>query len=86
MGKFICNVSQKMAPEQGKQPIQILSLCCFVLLTLVIFAGNVSAHHSAFTTYDESKTIEIEGVILDFRLRSPHSSIAVETEGFEWGS
>jgi hypothetical protein len=36
------------------------------------------AHHSAATLYDVNNTIEIEGRLIQFSFRSPHSFVAVQ--------
>lgn len=60
-------------------------------LTLV---HRVSAHHSFASTYSD-QTITIEGKVLEFLYRNPHSAILLETPGkngqpiiwaAEWGT
>ena len=46
-------------------------------LTL-IFAATADAHHSFAATYDESETITIEGRMVQFSFRNPHSFVQVE--------
>jgi Family of unknown function (DUF6152) len=57
-------------------------------------AGTAAAHHSFTATYFEDRTIEIEGKLLQFMFRNPHSFVHVEApdeEGqmrrwaVEWG-
>jgi len=43
-----------------------------------ILAASAHAHHSVWTHFDVSRTIEIEGTLVDFKLRSPHSSLVVD--------
>ena len=38
-------------------------------------------HHSFAATYDEAKTIEIQGKIVVFQFRNPHSFVTVEVTG-----
>jgi len=38
-------------------------------------------HHSFAATYDESRTIEIQGKIVVFQFRNPHSFVTVEVAG-----
>ena len=54
------------------------------LLALVITAGafltvgRAYAHHSFAATYFEDKTIKIEGNLVQFLYRNPHSFVHVE--------
>jgi hypothetical protein len=69
-----------------------------LLATLLWFAGAVigtSAHHSFAAFYLEDQTISIEGDIIEFEYRSPHSFVHVMTRdesgatqrfSAEWGS
>jgi hypothetical protein len=43
-----------------------------------IFAMTTYAHHSVVALYDQTKTIKIEGRLLSFSFRSPHSVVIVE--------
>ena len=45
---------------------------------LAAMAGAVQAHHSFTATYFEDRTIEIEGKLLQFMFRNPHSFVHVE--------
>ena len=71
------------------------------LLALVIAAGAVVsggrayAHHSFAATYFEDKTQKIEGKLVQFLFRNPHSFVQVEAEdehgvmqrwAVEWGA
>ena len=58
-------------------------------------AGAVYAHHSFTAAYDNSKRVEVEGVVKEFIWRNPHSFVRidvtdksgkVETWSLEWGS
>ena len=72
-----------------------------ILLTLaagaVLLAGarGAAAHHSFTAAYDNTKRVEVEGVVKEFVWRNPHSFVridvttkdgAVETWNLEWGS
>jgi hypothetical protein len=50
-----------------------------VVLTaaLVTTGVTVRAHHSFAATYDESKTVKIEGKLVQFLFRNPHSFVHV---------
>lgn len=69
------------------------ALCAAV----VLLAGTVwvSAHHSFTAAYDNTKRVEVEGVVREFVWRNPHSFVridvtnkdgAIETWNLEWGS
>jgi hypothetical protein len=58
-------------------------------------AGVVYAHHSFTAAYDNTKRVEVEGVVKEFIWRNPHSFLRidvtdksgkVETWSLEWGS
>ena len=61
---------------------------------LTALAGAAAAHHSFTATYFEDRTMEIEGKLLQFMFRNPHSFVHVtvtEKDGtmvryaVEWG-
>lgn len=45
-------------------------------------AVQAHAHHSVSTHFDLSKTIEIRGTVVDFKLRSPHSSLIIDGSAY----
>ena len=58
-------------------------------------ASAVFAHHSFTAAYDNTKRVEVEGVVREFIWRNPHSFLRmdvtnkegkVETWSLEWGS
>ena len=58
-------------------------------------AGAVYAHHSFTAAYDNTKRVEVEGVVKEFIWRNPHSFLRidvtnkdgkVELWSLEWGS
>ena len=63
-----------------------------------VLLGGVSAavaHHSFTAAYDNTKRVEVEGVVREFIWRNPHSFVRVdvtnkegkvETWSLEWGS
>ena len=53
---------------------------CFAGLTALTW-GNVGAHHSFIANYDMGTEVELTGVVVDFRMRSPHSYVAIDVEG-----
>jgi hypothetical protein len=64
-------------------------------LVMLAGTGAVYAHHSFTAAYDNTKRVEVEGVVKEFVWRNPHSFIridvtnkdgVVETWNLEWGS
>jgi hypothetical protein len=69
------------------------------LITLIIVGALLSgvaayAHHSFAGTYIEDKLVRIEGTVVKFDIRNPHSFISIEVKekdgkmtrwGGEWG-
>ena len=71
----------------------LLPLVAAVLL--VLSAGTVYGHHSFTAAYDNTKRVDVEGVVKEFIWRNPHSFIRidvtdkdgkVELWSLEWGS
>lgn len=65
-----------------------------LLLGSLAVAAPLYAHHSFTATYDENKTIEIEGTLVQFMFRNPHAFVHVmapdengemQRWGVEWG-
>ena len=44
---------------------------------------QVMAHHAFAATYSSDKTLTIEGKVVEFLFRNPHSVVLVETSGAE---
>lgn len=55
------------------------------LATLGLLAVSAQAHHS-MAIFDRTKTVEIRGTIVDFKLRNPHSSFVVDGVRFANGA
>jgi len=55
-------------------------VCAAFALAIVfsLSAGSVSAHHSFAATYLEGQTQKIEGKVVQFLFRNPHSFLHVE--------
>jgi hypothetical protein len=61
----------------------------------LLWGGTLAAHHSFAGTYVEDKIVAIEGVLVEFNIRNPHSFVTVEVTdkdgktkskwGCEWG-
>jgi hypothetical protein len=65
-----------------------------VLASVVLSSVAVYGHHSFAGTYVEHQTTKIEGKVVEFNIRNPHSFILIEVEekdgkkvrwGGEWG-
>ena len=64
-------------------------------IALLAGAGQVFAHHSFTAAYDNTKRVEVAGVVKEFVWRNPHSFMridvtnkdgVIETWNLEWGS
>ena len=65
-----------------------------ITIGVLTFGAVAFAHHSFAGTYVEDKLIRIEGKVVQFNIRNPHSFIAIEVTdkdgkkvrwGGEWG-
>jgi uncharacterized protein DUF6152 len=52
----------------------------FIIPMALLLAGTLSAHHSFSATYDTGKTTSIEGKVVQFLLRNPHSFLHIEVK------
>ena len=48
-----------------------------ILTAMMLSSAAAYAHHSFAATYDQSKTVTIEGKVAQFLIRSPHSFLHV---------
>ena len=49
-----------------------------VLMAILMAGGGTArAHHSFASTYDETKTVKVEGKLVQFLFRNPHSFVHV---------
>ena len=56
-----------------------------VLAGALLFGMTAYAHHSFASTYDLGKQVKIEGKMVQFLFRNPHSFVHVETaDGERW--
>jgi Family of unknown function (DUF6152) len=71
-----------------------LKLFASVLAISLLAASQVNAHHSFAATYFEDRTAQIEGKLVQFQFRNPHSFIQLEAKdekgqvvrwSIEWG-
>jgi len=65
-----------------------------LILIVGLTASSLRAHHSFAATYAEEKTIKIEGKLVQFNFRNPHSFVQIEVKeengtvnrwSVEWG-
>lgn len=50
-----------------------------LVIAVVLLAGTMSyAHHSYGATYDVSKSIKLEGRLVQFQFRNPHAYVTIE--------
>ena len=70
-------------------------LLALIMLVTGVFAVRAYAHHSFAATYLEDKTQRIEGTLVQFLYRNPHSFVHVEVKdekgqkhvwAIEWGA
>jgi hypothetical protein len=66
----------------------------FTLAVVLLTAVTASAHHSQAAQYDTNKKVSIEGTMVQFQFRNPHSFVQVEAPdetgqvvrwSIEWG-
>jgi len=66
----------------------------FTLSVVLLMAVTASAHHSQAAQYDTNKKVSIEGTMVQFQFRNPHSFVQVEAPdetgqvvrwSIEWG-
>lgn len=65
-----------------------------ILAVALLAAGYARAHHSFAATYFEDRTTQVEGKLVQFQFRNPHSFIQLEVKdekgqvqrwSIEWG-
>jgi Family of unknown function (DUF6152) len=71
-----------------------LRLLVLVLAVALLAGGQALAHHSFAATYFEDRTTQVEGKLVQFQFRNPHSFIQLEAKdekgqvqrwSIEWG-
>lgn len=62
---------------------RLLQASCLIALAYATAAAH--AHHSVTANFDSDRRVEIRGTVIDFKLRSPHSSLVVRGRAFENG-
>ena len=65
-----------------------------IILAALLISAAAYAHHSFAGTYIEGKLVKLEGDVVEFNIRNPHSIIVIEVKekdgkkakwGGEWG-
>ena len=62
-----------------------MKITCIVSFAAIFLAFPIQAHHSFTLNFDMSRQIELRGSVVDFKLRSPHSSMVIDAQVFEEG-
>ena len=71
-----------------------IDCCSFLAGVVACVRRNCTRHHSFTATYFEDKKVKIEGKLITFQFRNPHSFVTVEAPddkgvmqrwGVEWG-
>jgi hypothetical protein len=66
--------------HQEPETMHRLAVSLSVLVGALV-AQPIRAHHST-AVFDREKVVELRGVVVDFKLRSPHSSLIVDARVF----
>jgi len=60
-------------------------LVTFLVVGVFALGARVYAHHSFTATYHEDQTVKIEGKLIQFQFRNPHSFVQVlDDQGTRW--
>jgi len=57
-----------------------LILLLAVVALVPLWRMPVSAHHSFAATYDEERTVKVEGELVEFMFRNPHSFVQLDAK------
>ena len=61
---------------------KVAAACACVVLAMPAFrVERADAHHAITANFDPTRTTELQGVVVDFRFRSPHSYLVLEGVG-----
>jgi hypothetical protein len=53
-------------------------LSSFIVATVLLLGGTAFAHHSYAATYDTTKDVKLQGKLVQFIYRNPHTFVHVE--------
>ena len=65
----------------NRRKIAIASCASMVLAISAARVERADAHHAITANFDPTRTAELQGVVVDFRFRSPHSYIVLDGVG-----
>ena len=97
-GRPTCSSRRRIEASEVGEKERFMKRTALLLLAAVVVlgaAGRVFAHHSFTAAYDNTKRVEVEGVVKEFVWRNPHSFVTdrrhdndgkTETWNLEWGS
>ena len=55
------------------------------LVCVILYVVPMSAHHSVAANFDQSKALDVTGVVKEFEIRNPHSQITLTVSKPEGG-
>jgi hypothetical protein len=75
--------------EQETKAMRVFTLLAVVGMGIGFLTSSASAHHSTNNIYDEEQTVEVTGVVKEWRLVNPHPYLVVEVtepngETYDW--
>jgi Family of unknown function (DUF6152) len=56
---------------------------CAAMFTLLLLLSSVNAHHG-WSSYDQNKTIDVSGPIIESSYGNPHGYIKIKGDGVIW--
>ena len=69
------------ANERNLEDYRMKVRLSVLVVMALLMGGAASAHHSFAGTYVEGQLMKIEGKVVEFNVRNPHSFILIEVEG-----
>ena len=52
-----------------------------IIAAILLVSTAAYAHHSYAATYDTTKEVKVEGILVQFELRNPHAFVTVKAQG-----
>jgi hypothetical protein len=68
-----------MRAPPAEQESDVKRTICAVAILAAVAGGRASAHHS-YAAYDTTRVVDIEGVIDEFKVMSPHTLLTAKDE------